>query len=176
MLGVIVVKIAGVVKNSIVDGPGFRYVIFVQGCNHHCKGCHNPQTWNYNCGDDVSVSELIDDIRETFSSNPMMRGLTLSGGEPLDKSDDLLELVLGVKDIVKHIMIYSGYTLEEALVKGKETPSIIKLLSNCDWMVDGEFEIEKRDLEQMYKGSSNQRVINLNKFFETGDIVEIKFS
>ena len=106
-----VIKVCGIEPESIVDGPGFRYVIFVQGCPHHCPGCHNPESWTFDAGEDMTVHEILDEIR----SNPNLDGVTFSGGEPFEQVPALLELAKMVKAEGLSLMSYSGYTLEELL-------------------------------------------------------------
>lgn len=156
-------RIAGIVNDSCVDGPGLRYVVFLQGCLHHCIGCHNTQTHNPDGGYFKEVQEIIDDIL----SNSLLDGVTISGGEPFMQCDVLYELVKKLKATHYHIMIYSGYLFEEVLQldKGRE------ILQLCDTLVDGKFIKNKRSLSLLYKGSSNQRIINLQMTFQRQQIV-----
>lgn len=160
-------KICGIQPESIVDGPGFRYVIFVQGCPHHCKGCHNPESWNFSGGYDMSVDELYEEIK----SNPHLSGVTFSGGEPFEQAEELLELA---NRLDCHIMAYSGYTYEELLEKNDET--INKLLEHINILVDGRYVEELRNLSLQYCGSENQRVIDMDKTRQFGQVIAYKSS
>lgn len=164
-------QIAGIEPESFVDGPGARFVIFVQGCNHRCKGCHNPETWSYTDGADLSLEFLVADIERFFKKNPLLKGLTISGGEPMDKAKELDELLTEVLPIVKNVYCYSGYTLEELVAKNDE--DINNVLHKIDYLVDGEFNVDKKCLHELYKGSSNQRIIDMRKYFESGVIEEL---
>lgn len=148
-------RIAGVVTESIVDGPGFRYTIFTQGCPHHCPGCHNPQTHDFEGGAEVDIDVLYQEIVE----NKILDGVTLSGGEPFCQPQPLTELVLKLKEQGMHIIAYSGYTWEE-LLRHKD-PNVRKLLEACDWLIDGKYEESLRNLSLEFRGSSNQRVIDI---------------
>ncbi len=159
------IRMCGAEPESIVDGPGFRYVLFVQGCPHHCRGCHNPETWDTRAGYEISVGEVCDQIR----SNPNLRGITLSGGEPFEQADALLALSKLVKAAGLTLMGYSGYTLEELIEKNDE--AINGLLNILDILVDGRYIEEQRNLTLIYRGSENQRVIDMNKSKEEGRIV-----
>lgn len=156
-------KVAGIVKDSAVDGVGIRDVIFFQGCSHKCRGCHNPSTWNSNQGTRMSVIEIVREL-ETSSNN-----VTLSGGEPLDQN--YYELFLLLKYLVeiqhKTVWLYTGYKYEEL---GKFLINI--LVPYIDVLVDGPYIEELQDKDLKFRGSSNQRLIDLNKTFERKEIVE----
>lgn len=163
------VSVAGIIRESIVDGPGIRFVIFAQGCPHHCKGCHNPKTHPFEGGKKVSVSRLLELIR----ANPMVRGVTFSGGEPSCQSDGFSHLARVLKKEGYHITLYSGYTLEELLERSEAEGSLRSLLDTIDILVDGPFVIEKRDLTLRYRGSKNQRVLDMEKSLKEGKAVEM---
>lgn len=160
-------KISGLVNDSIVDGPGMRYTVFTQGCPHNCEGCHNPDTHDPNGGRDCTTEEVLEEIRE----NPLLDGLTLSGGEPFVQSKELVPLAKAVKEMGLSVMAYSGFTFEELLkmVDG------IELLKYCDILVDGRFVVDQRSLELRFRGSKNQRIINVPQSLETGKAVEMEF-
>lgn len=157
-------RIAGTVQDSIVDGPGIRYVIFTQGCPHHCPGCHNPQTHDFSGGRNADPEELLDQIRK----NPLLGGVTFSGGEPFCQAAGLLPLAQAIKGLGKHLMIYTGYLLEE--LEQKKNPSVQELLKLADLLVDGPYKEEERDLTLKYCGSANQRVIDMKATRERGQI------
>ncbi len=150
-----VLRIAGRARESIVDGPGIRYTVFVQGCPHHCPGCHNPQTHDFEGGKDVELSELVKDI----CKNPLIKGVTFSGGEPFCQPGPLSKLAEELKHKGKHIMAYSGYSFEQLLEM--ENPDIRRLLENTDLLVDGPFILEERNIELKFRGSRNQRVLDV---------------
>lgn len=161
-------RIAGTLTDSIVDGPGIRYVIFTQGCPHHCPGCHNPQTHDPKGGRDADVEEILQQI----AANPLSVGVTFSGGEPFLQAEALIPVARRVKALGKNLTIYTGY-LYEQLTKS-EKPGVRELLSLADLLVDGPFLLAERDLTLPYRGSSNQRVIDLAKTRETGTVVLYK--
>lgn len=161
-------RIAGTQRDSIVDGPGLRYVIFTQGCPHNCEGCHNPQTHDFAGGEEADVSTILKEIFE----NPMISGVTFSGGEPFCQAEGLLPIAEVLKEKGKHLMIYTGYLYEQLRESGDD--NVKKLLELADILVDGPFLLAKRDLTLPYRGSENQRVIDLVKTRETGEIVLYK--
>ena len=161
------IRIAGLVNDSIVDGPGFRFTVFTQGCPHRCPGCHNPQTHDFAGGKDADTLEII----EKFSKNPLLDGITLSGGEPFCQSEACAEIARGAKKLGLNVWSYSGYTFEE-LISGKE--EWLELLREIDVLVDGRFELEKRTLECRFRGSWNQRLIDVQASLEHGKAVEIE--
>lgn len=149
-------RIAGTVSDSIVDGPGLRYTIFTQGCPHHCEGCHNPQTHDFNGGRVVDINSLYEEI----IANKLLSGVTFSGGEPMAQPQPLLELARLIRaNTSLNIMIYSGYTHEQLVAMN--SPVINELLSLTYILVDGRYDQSLRNLELLYRGSSNQRVIYL---------------
>ena len=130
------IRIAGTVGESIVDGPGFRYTLFVQGCPHGCPGCHNPQTHDFEGGQDIELDTLLKDM----CRNPFIKGVTFSGGEPFCKAEPLYYLAVELKRKGKHLMAYSGYTFEQLLELSD--PFVRKLLGQLDLLVDGPFLME----------------------------------
>jgi len=149
-------KIAGIVPESIVDGEGLRFAIFVQGCLHHCKGCQNPHTWDFGCGRFVDTDAIIDQFR----ANELLDGITLTGGEPFMQPDACLALAKAAKKAGLNVWCYTGYTLEE--IKAEALRSTKELLRNIDVLVDGRFVEEKKSLDLRFRGSSNQRIIRLD--------------
>ena len=159
-----VIRVCGIEPESIVDGPGFRYVLFVQGCPHHCHGCHNPESWPYDGGYDMTVGEIYDEIK----SRHKLRGVTFSGGEPFEQVPALLKLAGMIKEAGLSLMSYSGYTLEE--LRGRHDAETDELLGMLDILVDGRYVESLRNLTLIYRGSENQRVIDMNKTREAGEI------
>ena len=159
-------RLCGVEPESIVDGPGFRFVIFVQGCPHHCPGCHNPQSHDFDGGYTVTEDELFDAIKE----NRHLAGVTFSGGEPFCQPEKLARLGKRVKEeLGKTVMTYTGYTLEQ--LREKHDAGTNALLDVTDILVDGRYVEKLRDLTLLFRGSENQRVIDMNKTRRDGDIV-----
>ena len=153
-------RIAGLEEESYVDGEGIRYAIFVQGCPHHCEGCHNPQTFDFNGGRLVELDFLIDRIK----NNPLLSGVTFSGGEPLCQLKSLKALARTVKSMGLTVWCYTGFTFEE-LIGGVEkyftADEIKEFLNYVDVLVDGPYVEEQRDLTLTFCGSRNQRLIDV---------------
>ncbi len=149
-------RIAGIEEDSIVDGPGLRMTVFAQGCLRNCKGCHNPQTHALDQGTLIPAKDLL----EQFCSDPLLSGITFSGGEPFLQPEPLLWLAKEVHRLGKNVMAFSGYTLEELLDQGLERPAVTDLVNEVDYLVDGPYIEELRNLELEYRGSSNQRYLN----------------
>ena len=148
-------RIAGVVGDSIVDGPGLRLTVFTQGCPHRCPGCHNPQTHDFAGGYDAEVEELFEQYRE----NPLLRGVTLSGGEPFCQPEPLAELARLVHGAGGDVFCYTGYTYEQLL--GLDDPAVAALLREVDVLIDGPYLEAQRDLTLLFRGSANQRLLDL---------------
>ncbi|MGI6372312.1 MAG: anaerobic ribonucleoside-triphosphate reductase activating protein [Caldicoprobacterales bacterium] len=161
------VRIAGIIDESIVDGPGIRMVIFAQGCPHRCKGCHNPETHDFEGGYLMS----LEDIAQLPSKNPLLDGVTFSGGEPFSQAKAFSMLGKRFKDLGLDIMTYTGYTYEFLLEESNETNAWKQLLDVTDILVDGKFEIEKKNLLLPFRGSENQRIIDLNETRRQNKIV-----
>lgn len=161
------IQIAGLVNDSIVDGTGMRYTIFTQGCPHHCAGCHNPQTHDFDGGKSIETDEIV----EKFRKNPLLDGITLSGGEPFCQSAACLELAKAAHAAGLNVWIYSGYTYE-TLLNGENSWKY--LLDEADVLVDGPFLQEKRTLDCRFRGSSNQRLIDLHLSKKEGRLIEIE--
>ena len=149
-------RISGIVEESIVDGPGLRYVVFTQGCPHHCPGCHNPQTHDFDGGEFRDT----DDILRQFMENPLLSGITFSGGEPFVQAEPLCHLADAVHAAGKNVYAYSGYTCEELYSLAQKIPAVGRLLDKVDVLVDGPYVEALRDLELDFRGSSNQRVLD----------------
>ncbi len=161
------IRIAGIINESIVDGPGIRLVVFAQGCPHRCQGCHNPQTHPFEGGQLVT----IDDILEMVKKNPLLDGVTFSGGEPFSQAKPFARLGQRLKELGMNIMTYTGYTYEYLLKENNNSNGWKELLDVSDILVDGRFEIEKKNLLLPFRGSENQRIIDMNKTREQQRIV-----
>lgn len=153
------VRLAGMIGESIVDGPGIRFVVFAQGCKHNCPGCHNPQTHSFTGGKLVSIDSIIDEIKK----DPLLDGVTISGGEPFEQALALSELAHRVREMGLNVMTYTGYTFEELIEGSGQKEGWDKLLSETDILVDGPFEIDKKSLLLKFRGSQNQRIIDVKK-------------
>lgn len=163
------IRLYGLVNDSIVDGKGMRLAIFMQGCKHGCKGCHNPKSWGMNDGYVESIESILDKVK----SNPLLDGVTISGGEPFLQPVPFLKIITEVKKLGLDVWCYSGYTYEEILCGKIENSRAI--LENLDVLVDGKFEEDKKDLSLWYRGSSNQRVIDVPKSLKEGKVNILEF-
>ena len=164
-------KISGIIKNSVVDGPGIRYTIFTQGCYHNCEGCHNPQTHDPNDGKFMDTDEIFDEI----ISSTIYSGVTFSGGEPFLQADALADLAIKINNSDKQldIICYTGYTYEEILnIIDKGCHSYLRLLNNIDYLIDGKFDKDKTSLDCNWRGSTNQRIIDVRKSYQQGKVIE----
>ncbi len=159
------INVSGTVGESITDGPGFRFTLFVQGCPHHCEGCHNAHTWDFTEKTLMTPEEIF----EKISKNPILDGVTLSGGEPFSQAEALIPLAKMIKGAGLELAAYSGYTFER-LISG-EVPFAAELLSYCDVLVDGPFVLKERSLELKFKGSHNQRILNVKESLAAGKAV-----
>lgn len=149
------IRTAGLVNDSITDGPGLRFTLFVQGCVRRCEGCHNQSALPFEGG----IAYTVDQIMRKIDANPMLCGVTLSGGEPFAHAASLLPLARRVKQAGHELAAYTGYTFEELLAL--EDESVHALLALCDVIVDGPFVLAERDLSLKFRGSKNQRVLNV---------------
>lgn len=149
--------------DSIVDGPGIRMVIWTQGCTHNCKGCHNPHTHDIRGGFKIDVEELIQNIQEA----KLQTGLTLSGGEPFLQSVELLPVVQASKKKGLDVWAYSGFTYEQL----RHNPSYNALLEEIDILVDGKFIEELKDYRLTFKGSKNQRIIDVKESLKRDKVI-----
>lgn len=155
-------QIAGIIDDSVVDGPGVRYTVFTQGCAHNCPGCHNPETHDYNGGQTVNTQDILADIAQFKYIN----AVTFSGGEPLDQPEAVGELARELKAKNYHVLIFSGYTFEEILTN----PAKLAALQNADTLIDGRFNPALKDLNLRFRGSSNQRIINVPQSLVCGRV------
>lgn len=163
------IRIAGIAGESIVDGPGFRYTIFTQGCPHHCKGCHNPQTHDFSGG----YLADTDDFLKEINADPLLDGVTFSGGEPFCQCKPLAELAEKINALPRklNIISYTGYTFEYLLENADKIEGCRNLLQSIDYLVDGRFIEEQRSLELKFRGSRNQRFLDVKKSLAQGRAV-----
>ena len=149
------IRLAGVERESVVDGPGLRGVVFFQGCPHQCPGCHNPETWNPDGGSQKTVEEVWRMLRY----NPLLSGITISGGEPLLQPAGALALARKTREAGGNVMIYTGFLWEE-IIKW-HSPQINALLRETFLLVDGPFLEAEKDPALLFRGSRNQRLIDV---------------
>lgn len=161
-------RIAGLVQDSIVDGPGLRFSVFAQGCPHRCEGCHNPATHDPEGGEEMPVSEVI----RQMLSNPLTDGVTLTGGEPFFQAAACAEIAEAAKKAGLNVWTYSGSTFEE--LTASEDPEVKKLLSLTDVLVDGPFILSERTLNLKWRGSRNQRIIDVRRSLAEGRAVTVE--
>lgn len=152
-------KYSEITYPDVNNGEGCRVTLFVSGCSHRCKGCHNPETWNFDFGKDFNdkVKNRLFDI----VSKPYIKGLTLSGGDPLDSYDDVLDLVKEFRNRfgeTKDIWVYTGYVIDNLLTLNRE-----EILEYIDVLVDGEYDEKQRDVSLPFRGSKNQRIIKIKE-------------
>ncbi len=160
-------RIAGTVNDSIVDGDGIRFTIFTQGCPHNCEGCHNPQTHDFNGGTVADTDELLEKIKE----NPLLDGVTFSGGEPFCQAHELAVMGKKIKSLGLNITTYTGYTFEE-LYTNRDKNHWGELLAVTDILIDGRFILALKDWTIKFRGSSNQRYIDCQESLREGRAVE----
>lgn len=159
-------ELSGIVSDSIVDGPGIRTAVFSQGCPHHCPGCHNPETWDFGCGTAMEEEHIL----QIVQSNPLCRGVTFSGGEPFAQAEGFEKLARLLKEKGYEVASYTGYTLE-ALLNG--TPAQKRLLEAIDVLIDGPFVLAEKSLEIPFRGSRNQRILDVPKSLAAGRAVPV---
>ncbi|MDD2203133.1 MAG: anaerobic ribonucleoside-triphosphate reductase activating protein [Bacilli bacterium] len=152
--------------DSIVDGEGIRTVIWTQGCPHKCPGCHNPSTHDFAVG----FSMDVDDVKKQISSYKNQDGITLSGGDPFSQPEACYEIASYAKKQGLNVWCYTGYTYEALLVMAKSNDIYLKLLQKIDVLIDGKFIVNLRNLSLKFRGSSNQRVIDVQKSLESGAV------
>lgn len=159
-------KISGIVKESIVDGPGIRYVVFTQGCPHHCEGCHNPHTHDFEGGKYIPIDQIVEDMKK----NPLIKGITISGGEPFMQAKQVSKLLSKIDKDRYDVMTYTGFEYEYLLKNANDDNGYLELLANTDILIDGKFDISKRSIAIPFRGSTNQRSIDVKKSLATDKI------
>lgn len=156
--------------DSVVDGEGIRSVIWFQGCSHNCFGCHNPETHDFKAGYEFDIEEVKDWIREL----EYQQGVTFSGGDPMMQVDSLIELAKVVHECNMNVWVYTGFTYEELVKMSESNPRYIDALNEIDILVDGKFVLAKKSFEAAFRGSSNQRIIDVKKSLENKEIVLVE--
>lgn len=160
---------AGLVEESIVDGPGIRYVVFTQGCHHQCLGCHNPETHSLEDGYWLEIEYILG----CLDKNPLLSGITLSGGDPFVQVGPSKLLCEKVRERGLTTMVYTGYTWEQVLNQAKLDQDYMDFLEVTDILVDGPYIEAEKDLLLRFRGSRNQRIIDVPSSLREGKIVEI---
>lgn len=158
------IRVAGFVNDSIVDGPGIRYTIFTQGCKHDCGGCHNKHTHDLKGGYLIEIDEILDAIKK----NPLLDGITISGGEPFLQAIACAELASKAKKLNLDVITYTGFTFEQLILN----EDYMKLLNQTDILIDGPFIEKQKSLSLLYKGSRNQRIIDVKESLDMKRAVE----
>ncbi len=164
------IRLSGITKESVVDGLGFRYVLYAQGCPHRCKGCHNPSTHSYEGGELVGLQDIVEDIRR----HPMLDGLTCSGGECFEKAEEFAHIAREAKAMGLNVWAYTGYTLEELMENKEQRSGWQEFIKHIDVLVDGRYMEEQKDLSLCFRGSTNQRIIDLQKTLNMGQLQLLK--
>lgn len=166
-------RLAGIINESVVDGEGWRTTVFFQGCLHNCKGCHNPETHDMSKGKEVSLTEVENTISANIQCNPLIEGITLSGGDPFYQADIAEELCQWFKNTYsdKSIWVYTGFTYEW-LISSQSSKFQKKLLKSVDILVDGLFIESLKTLDKKFIGSSNQRIIDVKESLKHGKVIE----
>lgn len=161
------VRIAGIINESVTDGPGLRTTLFFQGCPHACPGCHNPQTWSFSGGQEYDLSELIATLRIT----PLLSGVTFSGGEPFVQAEAAARIAEYVKSRNLNLWVYTGFIWEKLLLD-IDRPRYRELINLADVIVDGPYQEKRRNLTLPFRGSQNQRIIQVKQSLEQNRVVE----
>ncbi|MCH3965345.1 MAG: anaerobic ribonucleoside-triphosphate reductase activating protein [Clostridium sp.] len=165
------VRLAGIAYESLANGPGLRRVFFAQGCAHNCKGCFNPSTHDFKSGQLKNIDDLVHDVSE----NPLIKGVTFSGGDPFYQAEAFGYMAEKIKKLKLNIWCYTGYKFEYILDNMKRESGSINLLKNIDVLVDGKFEKDKMDTSLRFRGSSNQRIIDVQASFKSKNIILMEF-
>ena len=160
------IYLSGIAGDSIVDGPGIRTTFFAQGCPHHCPGCHNPETWPFTGGTAMDTEDMVAIVK----NNPLCRGVTFSGGEPFAQAEGYAKLAKLLKAKGYEVASYSGYTFEQLL---RGTPAQKELLESIDILIDGPFMLAEKSLEVAFRGSKNQRILNVPASLAAGQAVPV---
>lgn len=161
---------APIQSDSVVDGEGIRTVIWTQGCSHNCKGCHNPETHDFNGG----VLMDIEEIKNEISNLEFQDGITLSGGDPFMQPEACLEIAKFAKSLGLNVWSYTGFTFDQLKILSKSKPVIMELLQNVDVLIDGKFILEEKSFNVKYRGSKNQRIIDVKESLLQGNAVLVK--
>lgn len=161
------IRLAGIAYESLVNGPGIRRVFFSQGCRHNCKGCFNPDTHDFQGGEERDMDELIKDVLD----NPILKGVTFSGGDPLERAEEFSYMAKKFKENGLSVWSFTGYTFEYILDHLDDRKGWREFINNIDVLIDGKFDENKMEDGIKFRGSSNQRIIDVPKSLEQKEIV-----
>lgn len=165
------IRLSGIAYESLVNGPGIRRVFFSQGCKHNCEGCFNPDTHDFNGGEERNMDELIKDVLK----NPMIKGVTFSGGDPFERAEEFAYMAKRFKENKLSVWSYTGYTFEEIINNLEKRNGWKDLINNIDVLVDGKFDKNKMEDGLRFRGSSNQRIIDIKKSLQENKICELEY-
>ena len=165
------IRLAGIAYESLVNGPGIRRVFFSQGCNHNCKGCFNPETHDFLGGEEKNINELIEEV----CKNPMIKGITFSGGDPFERAEEFAYMAKAFKEKNLNIWSYTGYTFEYIINNLESRTGWKELINNLDVLVDGRFEEDKAVDGLKFRGSTNQRIIDVKKSLKENKVYELEY-
>ena len=165
------IRLAGIAYESLVNGPGMRRVFFSQGCRHNCKGCFNQDTHDFNAGEEKDMDDLIKDVLD----NPMLKGVTFSGGDPLERAEDFAYMAEAFKKKNLNIWCYTGYKFEDIINNLDNNKGWKLLLSNIDVLVDGKFEEDNKQDGLKFRGSTNQRIIDVPNSLKNGEVITLDY-
>lgn len=165
------VRLSGIAYESLVNGPGIRRVFFAQGCKHNCEGCFNPDTHDFNGGENFDMDLLIEDVK----SNPMIKGITFSGGDPFEQGKSFAYMAKRFKEIGLNVWSFTGYRFENILEHLGEDNGWKELIGNIDVLVDGKFNQSLKKDGLKYKGSANQRIIDVRESLKLGEIKTLNY-
>lgn len=161
------IRLAGIAYESLVNGPGMRRVFFSQGCKHNCKGCFNPDTHDFSGGEERDMDDLIDDVLD----NPIIKGVTFSGGDPMERAEEFAYMAEKFRENGLNVWSFTGYTFEYILEHLEDRSGWREFINNIDVLIDGRFDETKMDDGIRFRGSSNQRIINVKESLDKGEIV-----
>lgn len=166
-----IIRLSGIAYESLVNGPGMRRVFFSQGCRHNCEGCFNPDTHSFSGGEDRNMDELIEDVLK----NPIIKGVTFSGGDPFERAENFAYMAKKFKEANLNIWSYTGYTFEYIINNLDKISGWRDLLNNIDVLVDGKFEKDMMEDGLRFRGSINQRIIDVKKTLQENKICELEY-
>lgn len=165
------IRLSGIAYESLVNGPGMRRVFFAQGCKHNCPGCFNPDTHDFTGGEERNMDELIKDVLD----NPILKGVTFSGGDPFEQADKFAYMARQFRNNGLNVWSYTGYKFENIIKQLENNNGWKDLLNNIDVLVDGRFEKDKMQDGLKFRGSLNQRIIDIKESLKTGKIVILDY-
>ncbi|MGL5647335.1 MAG: anaerobic ribonucleoside-triphosphate reductase activating protein [Clostridium sp.] len=162
-----VIRLAGIAYESLVNGPGMRRVFFSQGCKHNCKGCFNPDTHSFLGGEEMEMDDLIKDVLE----NPILKGVTFSGGDPIERAEEFSYMAKKFKEHGLSVWSFTGYKVEYLLENLDEMKGVRSFLENIDVLIDGKFEKDLMEDGLKFRGSSNQRIIDMKETLRQSKVI-----